>query len=107
MIEVYSKDDFESQLKKNQEVFALFYASWCPFCKSFLPIFKRIITKRNFECVVYVNLDDYDNPLWDEYSVEAVPTVVLFKGGQVWRRLDSGLGDCVNEEQLLGWLREI
>ncbi len=107
MIDVSSQADLDSQLKRNKRVLALFYASWCPFCRNFLPDFKRVVAKHSFECVVLVNMDDDDNPLWDNYSIEAVPSVILFNGGVVFRRLDSSLGDCIDDGQLLDWLREI
>jgi len=44
-----------------------------------------------------VYIDDWDNPLWDEYKVDVVPTLVLFdKGKPLYRRdgvLGRGLGD--------------
>jgi thiol-disulfide isomerase/thioredoxin len=107
MIDASSQTDLDSQLKRNKRVLALFYASWCPFCRNFLPSFKRIVAKRSFECVVLINMDDDDNPLWDNYSIEAVPSAILFDGGVVSRRLDSSLGDCIDDKQLLDWLREI
>jgi thioredoxin 1 len=106
MIEVSSKRDFESQLKKNKRVLALFYASWCPYCRSFLPVFDKNASKRGFDLVLRVKVDDYDNPLWDEYSIEAVPTVVLFDEGKVCRRLDGRLGYGLSEKQLKEWLEE-
>jgi thiol-disulfide isomerase/thioredoxin len=41
MIEVDNKQDLKSQLKTNEKVLALFYASWCPYCKSFVPVFDK------------------------------------------------------------------
>ena len=63
--------------------------------------------KRNFECVLRVNVDDYDNPLWEDYSIEAVPTVILFDEGRVCRRLDGRLGEGLSEKQLSEWLESI
>jgi len=46
---------------------------------------------------VMVYIDDWENPLWDEYHVDVVPTLVLFEGGKpVYRRdgiLGRGLGN--------------
>jgi hypothetical protein len=56
--------------------------------------------------VIHVLLDDYDNPLWDDYSVEAVPTVIFFDKGKVCRRLDGKSGVGLNEKQLKVWLEE-
>jgi thioredoxin 1 len=107
MIEVNDKLALESQLKKNKRVLALFYASWCPFCRSFLSVFDRKAPKQGFNLVIRVKVDDYDNPLWEEYSVEAVPTVILFEEGTVCMRLDGRLGRGLSEKQLTEWLERI
>ncbi|MCW4046727.1 MAG: thioredoxin family protein [Candidatus Bathyarchaeota archaeon] len=104
MIEVDNKRVLNSQLEKNPTVLALFYASWCPYCRNFLDVFDKIVSNRDFPCVLRVNLDDYDNPLWDDYSISAVPTVILFKEGRVCRRLDARLGEGLSANQLKTWL---
>jgi thioredoxin 1 len=106
MIEVSNKIDFERQLKKNKKVLALFYASWCPYCKNFLPVFGKNTSKRDSLMVLYVKIDDYDNPLWEEYSIEAVPAVIFFEAGRVCSRLDARLGCGLNEQQFKQWLKE-
>ena len=106
MIEVSNKRDLKYQLKKKRRVLALFYASWCPYCASFLPVFDRNISKIGFDSVLRVKVDDYDNPLWDEYSIEAVPTVIFFDEQRVCSRLDGGLGYGLGEKQFKDWLKE-
>ena len=105
MIEVSSIRDLESRLKKNKRVLALFYASWCPFCRSFLPVFNHSL-KQCLGLILYVKVDDYDSPLWDEYSVEAVPTVIFFQEGKICRRLDGRLGYGLNENEFRSWLEQ-
>jgi thioredoxin 1 len=104
MKEVCNKSDLESQLQKSKKILALFYASWCPFCRSFLPVFERTSSEQGVNLVLLVKVDDYDNPLWDEYSIEAVPTVILFNEGNVCKRLDARLGCGLSEQQLKQWL---
>jgi thioredoxin-like negative regulator of GroEL len=53
-----------------------------------------------------VKVDDDDNPLWEEYSIEAVPTVILFEEGKVCRRLNGIFGYGISEKQLEDWLKE-
>ncbi len=106
MIEVDNEQDLATQLKTNGKVLALFYASWCPYCKSFVPVFDKKVFNFTGGSVIHVLLDDYDNPLWDEYSIEAVPTVIFYDKGKVCRRLDGKLGVGLNEKQLKAWLEE-
>ena len=106
MLEVSSKRDLERQLKENKRILALFYASWCPYCRSFLPVFDKNTSNRGFDFILRVRVDDYDNPLWDEYSIMFVPTVVLFEKGRVCRRLDGRFGYGLSEKQFKEWLEE-
>lgn len=106
MIEVDNKEDLEKELKKNKQVLVLFYASWCPYCKSFLHAFDKNAVTYGFKSTLLVNFDDYDNPLWDDYSICAVPTVIFFDEGKVCRRLDGNLGAGLSEKQLKVWLEE-
>ena len=107
MIEVEIKEDLDKELNKNGRVLVLFYASWCPYCKSFVPFFDKKAISVNGGSVIHVLLDDYDSPLWDDFDIEAVPTVILFEEGKVSRRLDGRSGIGLNEKQLIVWLDKI
>lgn len=106
MIEVSCKRDLETHLRKNRKILALFYSSWCPYCRRFLPVFLNITSKQGVGVLLRVKVDDYDNPLWEEYSVEAVPTVILFEQGEVRRRLDGRGGYGLSEPQFKEWLEK-
>jgi thioredoxin 1 len=107
LIEVSDKSDLERQLNKSKRVLVLFYASWCPYCRDFLAVFDKNTAKGDFNMALRVKVDDYDNPLWEDYSIEAVPTAILFNGGKVHKRLDGRLGQGLSEKQLKKWLAAI
>jgi thioredoxin 1 len=90
--------DFDKVLKTEGKVFVLFYASWCPFSQRFLPIFERY-TKDNPQNCVRIKIDDKAK-LCEKYSVDVVPTVLLFEEGKVTKRLDGAHGVGLNEKQL-------
>ncbi len=104
MIKVDNKEDLDVQLKKNKTVIALFYATWCPYCTRFISVFTEKVAVIGAQEIVYVILDDNDNPLWDEYNVPAVPTVIYFEDGKISKRLDGRLGSGLKEAQLDAWL---
>jgi len=106
MIEIDSQEGLNKELGKNDRVLALFYASWCGYCSRFVPIFKRMTVNFNSGKIVHVLLDDFDSPLWDDYSIEAVPTVIFFDKGKVSKRLDGGFGVGLTERQFKDWLEE-
>ena len=106
MIEVDSEEGLDDELNKNEKVLALFYASWCPYCTRLVPLFDKKVVNFAFSRIIHVLLDDYDNPLWDDYDIEAVPTVIFFEKSKVSRRLDGRFGIGLNEKQLDVWLEE-
>lgn len=104
--EIYAKRDLDLILKQNTQVLALFCSSWCPFCRSFFPSFNRAMAKYTFERVIRVYLEDDYNPLWDKYSIEAVPTIILFEKSQISSRIDATLGAGLDDKQFKEWLSE-
>ena len=50
---IHNEHDLDKILKTNDRVIALVYASWCPFCRNFLPIFQQYAQKEQqyFLCV--------------------------------------------------------
>jgi thiol-disulfide isomerase/thioredoxin len=107
MIKISSKQELDSELNKSKQVLVLFYATWCGYCMRFVPTFEDAIYSCKFEKVISVIMDDYDNPLWDDYEIAAVPTVILFQDGKVSKRLDARLGAGLKEERFLTWLNEL
>ena len=107
MLEVNSKIDLDQQVNQYVRVLALFSSSHCPFCKRFATFFDTYIPKCNTDLVLRVDMDDYDSPLWDEYNVNAVPTLILFENGAIKHRLDAGSGTGLTENQLTVWIKTI
>ena len=106
MIKVYTKQDLDSEIKKNKTVLTLFYASWCPYCARFVPNFDKKAASLGFKSVVHVLLDDYNNPLWDDYDIPAVPTIIFFEDDKVCKRLDGKLGTGLSEGEFKTWIEE-
>ncbi len=104
MIKVDNRQSLNKELERNEKVLALFYASWCPYCMMFLPAFSKSVENLHSEKVVHVLLDDYDNPMWDDYNIEAVPTVIFFEKGKASKRLDGRFGVGLSAKQFTDWL---
>jgi thiol-disulfide isomerase/thioredoxin len=83
-------------LKVEQRVVALIYATWCPFCMRFLPVFQRYAQERpDFRLVC----DDRE-AIADLYDIDVVPAILVFENGKVARRLDGIIGIGLTEKQL-------
>jgi thiol-disulfide isomerase/thioredoxin len=76
----------------------LFYASWCPFSQRFLPIFEKYAIENPENCLRVKT--DNKAKLCEKYSVDVVPTVLLFEKGKVIKRLDGSRGVGLNAKQL-------
>jgi len=90
--------DLVEVLKSKDKVVVLFYASWCPFSQRFLPTFERYAKNNTLTCLRVVTDDKAS--LCEKYSVDVVPTVLLFEKGEVKKRLDGMPGFGLTEKQL-------
>jgi thiol-disulfide isomerase/thioredoxin len=74
-----------------------FVADWCPFCRSFLGPFSALRGSGPFE-IAFGDVSDEGSPLWDDFQIEVVPTVIGFRDGRAAYRRDGvrgvGLGDA-------------
>jgi thiol-disulfide isomerase/thioredoxin len=99
-----SRPDLLESIRPYRSVLILFCTSWCPFCRDFFPKFDRIVPRDSFEKILRVYIDDDNNPLWDDYSLEAVPSAIIFKYGKEVERLDARLGYGLSEKTFREWL---
>lgn len=96
--------DFKRDVLSSEEpVMALFHAQWCGFCRAFMPTFRR--ADADGVKFVEVDISDYDNPLWDSYAIEVVPTLILFDGGRVVSRADGRYMRGLDDADMAGMLQ--
>jgi thiol-disulfide isomerase/thioredoxin len=86
------------EIKRKDEVFVLFYATWCPFSQRFLPVFKEYSTLNPEKCLSVIV--DEEPELCEECGIEYYPTVILFEKGKMQKRLDSEPHIGLNKEKL-------
>jgi thiol-disulfide isomerase/thioredoxin len=92
------KNSVDDELKSKEKAFVLFYASWCPYSQRFLPIFEEFAKGHPKECLSIV-IDDKPD-LCEKYEIDYYPTVLLFKKGEVEKRLDATPGLGLTKKQL-------
>lgn len=71
-----SDDTFEELLSSNSTFMVMFGASWCGPCRALKPQ----IEKLGREDVVYLDIENSTVP--EKHSIRAVPTLIVFEGGQ-------------------------
>ena len=78
---------FSDIIKSNTPTLVDFYATWCGPCKTMSPILEDFKSKLG-DKVKVIKIDVDKNPkAASAYEVRGVPTLVLFKGGQIkWRQ---------------------
>lgn len=93
---VKHRSDWDKLIQTPGPLMVLVYASWCPFCLRFLPVFEKIAKEKS----CFWMLEDNQEVFAGAYNVEVVPTVLFFNDGQLTDRLDGVLGIGLNERQL-------
>lgn len=83
-IQAITDDSFEQEvIEANLPVLVDFWAQWCGPCKALSPVLEDVAQKY-LDKVKVVKMDVDQNPSTPaKFNVRAIPTLILFKGGQV------------------------
>ncbi len=97
------KSNFESEvLASSTPVVVDFWAEWCGPCKMIAPILDEISTEmQNQVKIAKVNIDE--NPeLATQYGVRSIPTLLMFKNGNV----SSNMVGAASKGRVSEWVKD-
>ena len=84
-----NKEQFDklSIEQPNTVVIVDVYAPWCGPCKGIMPILEQISDEFKKDVVLSkANIED-DDYFSETYNVKSVPTVLIFKGGELQQKI--------------------
>jgi len=102
MANAVSDSTFEQEVLKSAEpVLVDFFAEWCGPCKAMAPALEQVAQEMRGKVKV-VKLDVDQNPtVTGKYGIRAMPTLMLFKNGQV---AAQHTGALVQKKKLEDWI---
>ena len=80
-------ETFNVVINSSHLVLVDFYATWCGPCKAMHPVLEQVKAQLGDRLrIIKVDVDKHGIPA-EEYNVQAVPTLILFRNGEVlWRQ---------------------
>lgn len=104
MPQMVSDNDFENEvLKSTKPVLVDFFAEWCGPCKAMAPALDQC-SKEMADSVKIAKIDVDANPeITTRYQIQAMPTLIMFKDGEVIAR---HTGAFVQKSKLEAWIND-
>jgi thioredoxin 1 len=83
-VQEFTDNTFQQEvIDSAQPVLVDFWAPWCGPCRMIAPLIEELATEnRGSFKVGKINIDDNPNAA-QSYGVSSIPTLMIFKGGQV------------------------
>ena len=83
-VKEFTDQNFETEvLKSDQPVLVDFWAEWCMPCRMLTPTIEKLAKDYNGKVKVGKLDTDANRDVSMKFGISAIPTVILFKNGQV------------------------
>lgn len=83
-VKTFTTENWESDVRKSQQpVLVDFWAEWCGPCRMIAPVVEELANEYNGKVVVgKLNVDEQES-IARNYDVMSIPTLLLFKNGEI------------------------
>jgi len=84
MAKVFNSNNFKTEvLKSDKPALIDFFATWCGPCQMMIPIMNRLTETFSQKAIIgKVDVDESSDIAMD-YGISGVPTIIIFKDGEV------------------------
>jgi thioredoxin 1 len=100
-------EDFVPRVVESKgKYLVLFFADWCEYCARFRPLFEKY-QGRIPHRLIGAKLNEDDNPLWDLFKIESIPTMMAFDDGELVTRRDAVTGVGLTNKDMESIVKEL
>ena len=96
---------FQDIIAGDTPVLVDFFAEWCGTCKMMKPVLEELKKKMGNKIIILKIDIDKNISLSSEYRIQSVPTLVLWKQGEIIWRQSGALSLNELEQILLSYIR--
>ena len=89
MLKHVNKESFENEVLNSEKVILVdFFATWCGPCQMLAPVLEKVAIEQNDFDIAKIDIDEVQE-LAISYDIQVVPTMLIFKNGNVVGRMEG------------------